>query len=81
MYSFYLEDCEEKGRRDSQRDSDIFNYEYNYSFKSPDTETCDICDKCKIHFARGKVLRSASKNSPTKQISTPVNKPDDRWDD
>nr|CAI5846436.1 unnamed protein product [Callosobruchus analis] len=55
MYSLYLEDCEEKGRRNDEIAkewlySDIFNYEYNYSFKSPDTDTCDICDRYKIRL-------------------------------
>nr|CAI5864024.1 unnamed protein product [Callosobruchus analis] len=55
MYSLYLEDCEEKGPRNDDiakewLHSDIFNYEYNYSFKSPDTDKCDTCDKYKIQL-------------------------------
>lgn len=55
MYSLYLEECKENDLKDEDIAkewlySEIFNYEYNYSFKSPDTDTCDICDKYKIQL-------------------------------
>ncbi|KAJ8969696.1 hypothetical protein NQ314_001637 [Rhamnusium bicolor] len=35
--------------------SEIFNYEYNYSFKTPDSDTCDICDKYKIQLQESSI--------------------------
>lgn len=53
MYSLYVDECNESRLKDEDIAkewlySEIFNYEYNYSFKSPDTDTCDICDKYKV---------------------------------
>nr|CAH7724970.1 unnamed protein product [Callosobruchus chinensis] len=55
MYNLYFEECQEKGVPQGMISkewlySEIFNYEFNYSFKSPDTDTCDICDKFKLQL-------------------------------
>jgi len=55
MYRLYLEECKECGF-DSENIakewlySQIFNYEYNYSFKSPDKDTCDLCDQLQLNI-------------------------------
>nr|CAI5822919.1 unnamed protein product [Callosobruchus analis] len=48
MYRLYLEECQENGFESENIAkewlyAEIFNYEYNYSFKSPDNDTCDLC--------------------------------------
>lgn len=55
MYRLYVEECNENGLKEEDIAkewlySEIFNYEYNYSFKSPDADTCDICDKYKLQL-------------------------------
>lgn len=55
MYSLYLEECKEIGLEPNNIAkewlySEIFNYEYNYSFKNPDTDTCDLCDQLKVQL-------------------------------
>lgn len=46
MFNLYLEDCRIKGIPQENISeewlyAEIFNYEYNYAFKSSDTDTCD----------------------------------------
>ncbi|KAJ8953412.1 hypothetical protein NQ318_023529 [Aromia moschata] len=50
MYSLYLEECNENALKDEEiakewLDSQIFNYEYNYAFKSPDNDTWTVQTK------------------------------------
>lgn len=49
MYNLDFEECQENVVPQGMIAkewlySDIFKYEFNYSFKSPDTDTCDIRD-------------------------------------
>jgi len=55
MYNLYFEECQEKEVPQGMIAkewlyTEIFNYEFNYSFKSPDTDTCDICDNFKLQL-------------------------------
>lgn len=53
MYSLYQEDCQNLPKENVAKEwlyAEIFNYEFNYGFKSPDTDTCDICDKFKLQL-------------------------------
>lgn len=55
MYSLYLEDCTANNIPSYSVAkewlySEIFNYEYNFAFKPPENDTCDICDKFKIQL-------------------------------
>ncbi|KAF2889267.1 hypothetical protein ILUMI_16906, partial [Ignelater luminosus] len=38
--------------------SQIFNCEYNYSFKSPDNDTCDLCDQLQHQIREAESLES-----------------------
>ncbi|KAJ8934975.1 hypothetical protein NQ314_013080 [Rhamnusium bicolor] len=63
MYSLYLEDCKENGLKNEDIAKDwlylqIFNFEYNYSFKSPDNDTCDMCDKYQLQLQEADSLES-----------------------
>lgn len=63
MYSLYLEDCKESGFGPESIAkewlySEIFNYEYNYSFKSPDNDTCDLCDQLQLQIREAESLES-----------------------
>lgn len=55
MYNLYREECEENNLPENQIGkewlySEIFNYEFNYSFKLPSNDTCDLCDKLKVQL-------------------------------
>lgn len=63
MYRLYLEECNESGFGPESIAkewlySDIFNYEYNYSFKSPDNDTCDLCDQLQLQIRESESLES-----------------------
>ncbi|KAJ8931546.1 hypothetical protein NQ314_015525 [Rhamnusium bicolor] len=60
MYQLYLDDCRDANvpNENIAKEwlySEIFNYEYNYSFKTPDSDTCDICDKYKIQLQESSI--------------------------
>nr|CAI5826811.1 unnamed protein product [Callosobruchus analis] len=44
--------------------SEIFNYEYNYSFKSPDNDTCHLCDQLQLQ------IREAESPGSRKRLQT-----------
>ncbi|KAJ8930741.1 hypothetical protein NQ314_016432 [Rhamnusium bicolor] len=55
MYALYVEDCADNNI--SQECiakewlySEIFNYEFNFAFKPPGNDTCDICDKFQVQL-------------------------------
>lgn len=55
MYHLYLEECQINGvpKENMAKEwlyAEILNYEYNYAFKSPDTDTCDKCDSFKLQL-------------------------------
>nr|CAI5828283.1 unnamed protein product [Callosobruchus analis] len=55
MYRLYLEECQENGFGSESiakewLDLEIFNYGYNYSFKSPDNDTCALCDQLQLQI-------------------------------
>ncbi|XP_030752349.1 uncharacterized protein LOC115889030 [Sitophilus oryzae] len=61
MYGLYLEECTERGFGPESIAkewlySEIFNYEYNYSFKSPDNDTCDLCDQLQLQIREAESL-------------------------
>lgn len=63
MYSLYLEECKESGVGSESIAKEwlyveIFNYEYNYSFKSPDNDTCDLCDQLQLQIRDAESLES-----------------------
>ncbi|KAJ8946649.1 hypothetical protein NQ314_008821 [Rhamnusium bicolor] len=50
MYSLFKDECLEKDIREEEIPkqwvyTDIFNTEFNLSFKAPATDTCDLCDE------------------------------------
>lgn len=66
MYSLYLEDCTESGLRPENTAkewlySEIFNYEYKYSFKDPDNDTCDLCDQLKLQLQEAESAKSGKR--------------------
>lgn len=66
MYRLYLEECKENGFGSESIAkewlySEIFNYEYNYSFKSPDNDTCDLCDQLQLQIRESESLDSRKK--------------------
>lgn len=58
MYNLYLEECQENGITEEVTAkewllyAEIFNCEFNYALKSPDNDTCDLCDQFKYHFSK-----------------------------
>nr|CAH7729983.1 unnamed protein product [Callosobruchus chinensis] len=55
MYRLYLEYCEEEFiTKESVAKEwlyhEIFNYEFNYAFKLPANDTCDLCDKFRLQL-------------------------------
>lgn len=66
MYRLYLEECKESGFGSESIAkewlySEIFNYEYNYSFKSPDNDACDLCDQLQLQIREAESLDSRKK--------------------
>nr|CAH7753409.1 unnamed protein product [Callosobruchus chinensis] len=66
MYRLYLEECNERGfgSENIAKEwlyAEIFNYEYNYSFKSPDNDTCDLCDQLQLQIREAESLDSRKK--------------------
>ncbi|CAG9773576.1 unnamed protein product [Ceutorhynchus assimilis] len=63
MYRLYLEECNESGFGPESIAkewlySEIFNYEYNNSFKSPDNDSCDLCDELQSQIHESESLES-----------------------
>lgn len=49
MYDLYIEDCNKTNVEPKQRAklwlySDVFNKQYNFTFKPPEIDTCDVCN-------------------------------------
>nr|CAH7754564.1 unnamed protein product [Callosobruchus chinensis] len=55
MYRLYLEEREQSGLESENIAKEwlypeIFNYEHNYSFRSPDNDTCDLCSQLQLQI-------------------------------
>lgn len=46
MYSLYVDECEKEKIKPEKKwvYSKVFNEDFNLSFRSPDTDTCDVCN-------------------------------------
>lgn len=56
MYKLYCEFCREEKQDEPVKESfyrNIFNTQFNLSFKRPNTDTCDKCDQFKIKIDHG----------------------------